>query len=129
MGLGMNKLILLGLTAALAACNSEDHNIVADSVPDDGFNAAAEGNIVLPPSIQASKTYRCADNTIVKVDWLSDGKSATVSLAENGSPVLVTMAEGATALTASDGTTLSGDSNASAIKVGLGGKPAQTCNH
>ena len=29
----------------------------------------------LPPSIAASKTYRCKDNSLVYVDWLSDGSA------------------------------------------------------
>jgi hypothetical protein len=125
----MNKLMLtLGLTAALAAC-TEDHTIVADGTPKDDFNAAAEGNIVLPPSIQSSRTYRCADNTLVKVDWLSDGKSATVSMAEGGTPVLVSTAEEGKPMSAADGSSLSGTPSAASVKIGLGGKPAQTCNH
>lgn len=124
----MNKLILtLGLTAALAACNNEDHNIVADSVPDDGYNAAAEGNVVLPPAIQASKTYRCADNTIVHIDWLADGKSATVR-PEGGATIAVAAAEPGAAMTGPDGSTVSGGSSASSVKISLGGKPAKSCN-
>lgn len=124
----MNKLMLtLGLTAALAACNKSDHTIVADGVPDDGFNAAAE-NVVLPPSIASSKTYRCADNSLIKVDYMSDGKSATVALAEGGTPVAVSTTEDGTPMSGADGTTLSGASGASSVKIGLGGKPAQSCS-
>ena len=32
----------------------------------------------LPPAIAASKTYRCKDNSLVYVDWLSDNKTANV---------------------------------------------------
>ena len=32
--------------------------------------------VVLPPSIQASKAYRCKDNSLVYIDWLSDGTRA-----------------------------------------------------
>ena len=28
---------------------------------------------MLPPAIAASKTYRCKDNSLVYIDWLSDG--------------------------------------------------------
>lgn len=124
----MTKLLLtLGLTAALAACNNSDHTIVADPTPDDGYNAAADANVVLPPAIKASKTYRCADNTIVKVDWLEDGKSATVTPAE-GTPVAVTMTEDGKPMTGADGTSVAGASSDSSVKIGLGGKPAQSCN-
>jgi hypothetical protein len=57
--------------AALAGCNNEDHNIVAG--PDLDDTPVNKVGVVLPPSIQASKAYRCKDNSIVYVDWLSDG--------------------------------------------------------
>ena len=61
--------------AALAGCNKEDHTIVAgQNVVDPQANVVANlDNVQLPPSIQASKTYRCKDNSLVYIDWLSDG--------------------------------------------------------
>ena len=44
----------------------------------------ANANVALPPSITASKTYRCKDNSIVYIDWLSDRKLADVN--EVGEP-------------------------------------------
>ena len=32
-------------------------------------------------------------------------------------------------MTAADGSSLSGTPSAASVKIGLGGKPAQTCNH
>nr|WP_294850775.1 hypothetical protein [uncultured Sphingomonas sp.] len=61
---------------AIAACNKTDHNIVAGEKPDpmaEQLNNAAP--IALPPSIQASKSYRCKDNSLVYIDWLSDGSA------------------------------------------------------
>ena len=65
-------LITLAAAAALAGCNKNDHTIVAG--PDTGNTAAeANGPVAMPPSIQASKAYRCKDNKLVYVDWMSDG--------------------------------------------------------
>ena len=58
---------------ALAACNKEDSTIVAgpaDPMADELANAAP---VELPPAIQAAKPYRCKDNSVVYIDWLSDG--------------------------------------------------------
>ena len=69
-------LIMLAAAAALAGCNKENHTIVAG--PDTGDNAtnsAAKAPVALPPSITASKVYRCADNAVVYVNWLSDGSA------------------------------------------------------
>ena len=63
--------------AALAGCKNEDHTIVSDPAgPDPMANAVANaGSVTLPPSIQASKAYRCKDNSLIYVDWLSDGSA------------------------------------------------------
>lgn len=124
-GRAMTKaFLLIGLTAALAACNNEDHNIVAGG-PEDDFNAA-EANVVLPPAIQASKTYRCADNTIVHVDWLADGKSATVRVGE-GSPTSVSATEAGQPMTAEGGYSVAGSADAASAKIAVPGKSAQSC--
>jgi hypothetical protein len=67
-------LLALAATAALAGCNKEDHTIVAGG-PQDDMNVSDENlaNVQLPPSITTSKIYRCKDNSVIYVDWLSDG--------------------------------------------------------
>lgn len=125
----MHKLLLtLGITAALAACNKSDHTIVAGQDPGDETNTAAiDANVVLPPAIKASKTYRCADNRIVKIDWLEGGKEATVT-PDKGTPIAVATSEAGKPMTAADGTSVSGSDSAASVKIGIGGKPAQSCN-
>ena len=72
----ISHVLALVAAAALAGCNSEDHNIVAGSPDsDDQVNVAANGPVQLPPSIAASKTYRCADNKVIYIDWMSDGSA------------------------------------------------------
>ncbi len=67
-------LIMLAAAAALAGCNKENHTIVAGpDAADNDTNVAANAPVTLPPSIAASKTYRCADNSLLYVDWMSDG--------------------------------------------------------
>jgi hypothetical protein len=66
-------LITLAAAAALAGCNKENHTIVAGP-PDDEQNAA-HAPVALPPSITATKVYRCADNQVVYVNWMSDGSA------------------------------------------------------
>jgi hypothetical protein len=68
-------IIALVAVAALAGCNNSDHNIVAGGPVDDTSNVAANANVQLPPSITSSKSYRCGDNSIVYVDWMSDGSA------------------------------------------------------
>jgi hypothetical protein len=67
-------ILTLAAAAALASCN-ENHNIVAGGEPDDDKNAAANAGVQLPPSIVSSKIYRCGDNKLIYVDWMSDGSA------------------------------------------------------
>lgn len=121
------QLLTLGLIAALAACNKENHTIVAGDPPDDSNAAAAAANVVLPPSILTSKIYRCADNVIVYVDWLSDGKSATVRTDKAGTPTMVTAIEEGKPMTAEGGYSLAGNANAGSVKIGVPGHGSQSC--
>ena len=69
--------------AALAGCDQSDKAVSNNDVQ---ANAAAP--VVLPPSIAAQKVYRCKDNSLIYIDWYSDG-SARVKNARNeaGTPV------------------------------------------
>jgi hypothetical protein len=96
-------LITLAAAAALAGCNSSDHTIV--SGPDEGNNTVASNEpVALPPSISSSKSYRCADNKLVYVDWMSDGSARVKKTREE---VGTTVAAGSP--------TLKGDAKASSI--------------
>ena len=97
-------LITLAAAAALAGCNKEDHTIVAGPPEDNLANADANGPVALPPSITASKVYRCADNTVVYVNSMSDGTANVKN-----------KAEGPITPVAAGSTDLQGDSNAKSI--------------
>ena len=65
---------ILAAAAALAGCEQE--TIIAQGPYDPRPNAAADASSVkLPPAIAASKAYRCKDNSLIYVDWLSDGSA------------------------------------------------------
>ena len=112
-----NLITTLGLVAAaaLAGCNNENHNIVA-SGPDEGAPVnAATTNIQLPPSIAASKTYRCADNSVVYVDWLADNTSANVRTEANGNPTQVVTSEAGKPMTGPGGYSLTGSASSARV--------------
>jgi hypothetical protein len=73
--------------------------------------------------------YRCADNSVVTVDYLSDNKSANVKAGKDGSPVQVTSAEAGKPMTSADGAiSVDGSATGSSAKIAVPGHPAQTCN-
>ncbi|WP_118856280.1 hypothetical protein [Sphingomonas mesophila] len=105
---------LLALAAAaLAGCNQTSAEEAAAA------NAAAEANAIanvkLPPSIVASHKYRCGDNSVIAVDWKSDGtvNSALVT-PEGGTGTIVTQAA-ADGDYAAEGATLTGDPQATSV--------------
>jgi len=67
--------LALAATAALAGCNKEDHTIVAGGPQIDDTNSVSNEPVALPPSVTASKSYRCKDNSLVYINWLSDGSA------------------------------------------------------
>lgn len=127
-GRGMTRTLLLTAVAAaaLAGCNNQDHTITAGG-PDEGNQAAIPQNVTLPPTISASKIYRCADNAVVYVDWLSDNKSANVRTEQNGSPNQVTAAEPGKSMTGPAGFEVDGSADASTVKIAVPGHKLQSC--
>jgi len=106
----MKTLSLIAIASAVlvAGCNKSDHTIVAGG-PADNDQAAkeieAKGPIQLPPSITSSKTYRCGDNSLLYVDWKSDG-SAQVKTSKT---------DLGTAVPAGEGSPLTGTSSSASI--------------
>jgi hypothetical protein len=123
---------------ALAACNKSE--TPAADTETDVANTEAAAPVEMPPSITASKTYRCADSTVLYVDFFGDNEAADIRVGEKtaaavrvtapkveapaaGAPV---EAKPAGPMKSADGTsTLSiSDKN---VNVKLGDKGAQTC--
>lgn len=109
---------------ALAACNNEPEVITAN--PDPMANElAAAPPVELPPSVKESHSYRCKDNSVVFVDFLSDDKSANIRTDRADLPKQVTAAAPGEAMTA-EGFSLSGTGETVEIAVNGGG--AQSCS-
>ena len=89
-------LLTLAAAAALAGCDNSDHTIVGGPGADEPEVTSNEP-VVLPPSINASKAYRCKDNSLIYVDWLSDG-TARVKKDRNEVGTTVTPADSASPL-------------------------------
>ena len=100
--------LALTAAAALAGCNKGDQT-------DAAANAAVnEAPIELPPSIMASKIYRCKDNSVVYIDGLSDNKSANVRGDKNGAATHLVGPEAGQPMVA-EGYSLTGSATAATI--------------
>ena len=79
-------LIALVAAAALAGCNNNDDGTIVAGPADPMANAAADNAAIkLPPAIVASHKYRCKDNSLISIDWLSDGTANSARVTPDGS--------------------------------------------
>lgn len=120
-------IMMLAATAALAGCNKENHTIVSGPTDSGESNSAKNATVQLPPSILATKLYRCADNSVVTVDYLSDNKSANVHVGQ-GAATQVTAAEPGKPMSAAGGYSVEGGPTSSSAKIAVPGHPAQSCD-
>lgn len=118
-------ILALVAAAALAGCGDEAQDAANDAA--NAANSAANAQVQLPPSIAASKIYRCADNAVVYVDWLSDGRSANVRTDPSGTPTQVTAAEAGKPMTGPAGYSIEGSPSAPSAKIAVPGHSAQSC--
>ena len=77
-------------------------------------------------SIASSKIYRCKDNSVVYIDWLSDNKSANFRANQNDVPVTLTAPEAGQPMVA-DGYSLTGTPSGS-VTLTRPGKGSQSCS-
>ncbi len=126
---------------ALAACNKSE-------TPAEGEAAEAAATktaepVELPPAITATGTYRCADNTILYVDFLGQNEAADIRVGDKTATAIrvaaaapaadaaadaakAEEAKPAGALKSADGSTMLTGSGKQ-INVKLADKGAQTC--
>lgn len=126
---------------ALAACNKSE-TPAAEGDPAATAEAPAAPVAEMPPAITAQATYRCADNTIVHVDFLGQNEAADIRVGDKTAAAVrvsaekpATPAEGAAApaaeapagpLKSADGSTMLSGSGKQ-INLKLADKGAQTC--
>jgi hypothetical protein len=127
---------------ALAACNKSE--TPAEGEAGSETAAAPAAPIEMPPAITASGTYRCADNTILYVDFLGKNEAADIRVGDKAATAVRVTAPAAEApaadaaaapaaeaapagpMKSADGeSSLSGEGKQ--INVKLAGKGAQTC--
>ncbi|OYY72918.1 hypothetical protein [Sphingomonas sp. 28-63-12] len=112
------------LVFPLAACDQKPE-VVTSQAPDPQADALAKApKIVLPPSIKATVTFRCKDNSLAFVDFFSGDTQVNLRGSREATPIKLT-AEKAGGPFVADGYSLSGTPEA--ITLAQPGKPSQAC--
>ncbi len=114
---------------SLAGCNNQPTNIGADDSDDMKTQLAAAKPVELPPSISSAKTFRCKDNSVMTLDFYSDGKSVGVH-PKPGTRATVAKADaaGEPMKTADGAYTVSGAANDKSVDITMPGKEKQSCD-
>ncbi len=102
---------------ALSGCDTGSNTVVLnpDGTEVNEAQEQAVQNVQLPPSIVASDKYRCKDNSVVSIDWLSDGTTNSARVTpEGGSVVTLAQAEAGGPYTA-EGASLTGEAKAPSV--------------
>ena len=110
-------LLALIAAAAIAGCDNNGQTIVAgpDGIEDPNNSADVNlADVELPPSIVASHAYRCKDNSLVYIDWLSND---TARIKQDRSEVGMTVTKGEDGAYTAEGQRLAGDPQAASITV------------
>ena len=108
----------------LAACNSEPEVITVNKY--DPMEEALKNapQVEAPPMMQASRTYRCRDNSLVFVDFYTNN-TAQVRTSRDGTPTVLT-AEGGNPPYTAPGFSVS--ANADNVTLTVPGKGSQSCH-
>lgn len=105
----------LAAAATISGCDNSDHTIVTGEPYDPQANAVENlQNIELPPSIVASHAYRCKDNSLVYVDWLSND---TARIKQSRDEVGTSVTKGEDGTYTADGQSLSGSPSDQTVTV------------
>lgn len=115
------------LLSGLSACNTKPTDITAPDTDDQKAALQNAAPVELPPSIQASKSYRCKDNSTVFIDWMSDKKTAMLRSKKDGEATTVKSADPGGEMTAAGGAAVKGSADAGEVDVAIDGKASQSC--
>ena len=125
----MQKIHLIAAAAplaallALSACDNKPTTIVQGPADPQAEALKNAPKVAPPPMIQASRTYRCKDNSLLYADFYTDN-SVQVRTKKDGTPTKLTAADAKGPFT---GSGYSVSANATQIQFTAPGKGALSC--
>ncbi len=97
-------LSLAGL-AALSACNGSSSETINETIGDPMAEELKNApKAELPPMLKESHSYRCKDNSLIYVDFMTDEKTANFKTEKQGPVTVLKAAEPGQPFTSADGT-------------------------
>ena len=114
--------VLIVLAATGCKQQPETVNGYGDPMAAELANAAP---VDLPPALKASKTYRCKDNSLVYIDYMSDDMTAHLRTEKGGQLTVLKAPEAGKPFEAEGGYKVEG--NGDSVTIAVPGKGAQSC--
>ncbi|HEY0147450.1 MAG TPA: hypothetical protein VGB70_00440 [Allosphingosinicella sp.] len=123
----MKKTILpvaaLAALSALAACNSEPETVTSNTFDPQAAALNSAAPVQNLRMIQASRTFRCKDNSLIYVDFYTDN-TAAARLEKGAQPTVLTAADGKPPFVG-EGWSIS--ANDAQVSITAPGKGTQSC--
>jgi hypothetical protein len=118
-------LVAVAATGLLAACNNDQPEVVGGPADPMAAQLANAAPVELPPSVKNSYQYRCKDNSLVFVDFMSDDKTALLRTEKGGDATKLVATEPGKPFTAEGGYEVVGSGKQ--ITANVKGKGALSC--
>jgi hypothetical protein len=114
----------LAALLALAACDNKPTTITSGETPDPQAEALKNApKVAPPPMIQASRTFRCKDNSLIYADFYTNN-TVQLRTKKDGTPIALTGTDAKGPFT---GSGYSISTNATQIDYAAPGKGSQSC--
>lgn len=98
------KSLALGtLVLGLAACNSAPETFNTGTNDPMSSELANAAPVELPPMLKSSHSYRCKDNSLIFVDFMTDDKTGNFKASKDGPVVALKAAEAGKPFVSEDG--------------------------
>lgn len=110
---------------SLAACKNEPQEVSSTAPDPQASQLANAAPVELPPAITDSVSLRCADNSLIFVDFFDGNKMVQVKTEKTGTGTILKAPEAGEPFVAEGGYELTGTPKS--VTVTLPGKPAKTC--
>ncbi|HZV19659.1 MAG TPA: hypothetical protein VFF84_13290 [Sphingobium sp.] len=99
------SLALGAVVLALAACNSEPESFNTGTNDPMDHELANAAPVELPPMLKSSHSYRCKDNSLIFVDFMTDDKTANFKSVKDGPVTVLKAPEAGQPFVSEDGKT------------------------
>ena len=95
--------LALAAAFALAGCEQKPESMNTGTVDPQAAELANAAPAVAPPMIKTSHSYRCKDNSLIFVDFMTDDKTATYKTSKEGTVTTLKAAEAGQPYKSEDG--------------------------